>query len=248
MVCLCVHRKSSRMLLQGLLLRNRQHSTLNWLVLGLEVIHHLGHCDPFDTLVLVDMFNEPLMHQKHMRSSRNIGVNGHWEDKLVVLAIEIVEVVLDSVSMIPGTTEGKSYFPQVLHNLTVNPAMTIRNGLHEHHWGQVIQIPVGRDLNHARFLASDQRLHPCFSLSLIIDFRPLIPGPEIIRLAVLMRHRVVIFDAIGEKQLRRFLTNFPPWSDRATRWLAVAKLSEQLVRMVEDISLLFQRHGVRVLV
>ena len=75
--------------------------------------------DPFHALVLVDVFNNsvvekvtvsgtyedfnrtgaiclPFMHEKDMGTSRNVRVDGHREDELVVLAVEVVEVVLIS--------------------------------------------------------------------------------------------------------------------------------------------------------
>ena len=40
------------------------------------------------------MLDQALVHQQRMRTSRDVGMNGHGEDELVVLSIEVVEVVL----------------------------------------------------------------------------------------------------------------------------------------------------------
>ena len=63
-----------------------------------------------------------------------------------------------------------------------------------------------------------------------------------------MAHAMVVLNAIRQKQLRRLLADFPPWRDSPTGWFAVAEFREQLVRVVEDVALLLQRHGVGVLV
>lgn len=89
------------------------HSTGNRCIFTLEIIAHLLHCDPFDTLVAIDVFNDskvmsenqkimkpqikiPFVHQKNVGTSANIGVDGHWEDELVILAVIIVEVILEN--------------------------------------------------------------------------------------------------------------------------------------------------------
>lgn len=38
----------------------------------------------------------PFMHEKNMRTSRDIRVNGHGEDEFIVFPVEVIEVVLHS--------------------------------------------------------------------------------------------------------------------------------------------------------
>lgn len=57
------------------------------------------------------------MHQQHMRPSRNIRVDSNREDKLIILAVEVVKMVA----------------PDILHIPRVDKAMAIRRILDEHH-------------------------------------------------------------------------------------------------------------------
>jgi hypothetical protein len=43
--------------------------------------------------MLINMLNQPLMHQQDMRPSTHIRMDRHWEHKLIILAVEVVEVV-----------------------------------------------------------------------------------------------------------------------------------------------------------
>lgn len=52
-----------------------------------------------------------------MRPSRNIRVDSNREDKLIILAVEVVEMVA----------------PDILHVPRVDKAMTVRRVLDEHH-------------------------------------------------------------------------------------------------------------------
>ena len=72
----------------------RHHRVRRRFIPGLEIIRHLFHRDPLHPLMLVDMLDEPLVHQQHVGSARDVRVDGHGEDELVVLAVEVIEVVL----------------------------------------------------------------------------------------------------------------------------------------------------------
>jgi hypothetical protein len=78
----------------GLSRRPRHQSSFSRLVLALEIINHLSHRHPLDAFVLIDVFDQTLVHQKYVWPARDIGMNRHWEDELVILAIEVIEVVL----------------------------------------------------------------------------------------------------------------------------------------------------------
>lgn len=77
---------------------------------------------PFYALVLVDMLNDSLVHQQNVRSARNIWVDGHRKDKLVVFSVVVVEVILRedqpvSQCMMPCLGSG-------FGNLTIHMAST----------------------------------------------------------------------------------------------------------------------------
>lgn len=60
------HQATSRtgaLLLQNLSSRRRKFGSLARRIFGLEVIAHLLHCDPFNALVLVDMFDDSVHSQ-----------------------------------------------------------------------------------------------------------------------------------------------------------------------------------------
>lgn len=88
--------------LQYLTRRTRQQSALGVWVLALKVVADLLHGDPLDALVLVDVLNQPLVHEQDMGAARDVGVDGDGKDELVVLAVEVVEVVPPDVLDVPG--------------------------------------------------------------------------------------------------------------------------------------------------
>jgi hypothetical protein len=51
--------------------------------------------------MFVDMLDEPLMHQKRMQPSGNVGVDGHGEYKFVVLAVKVIKMVLSTLAWSP---------------------------------------------------------------------------------------------------------------------------------------------------
>lgn len=53
-------------------------------------------------------------------------------------------------------------------------------------------------------------LHPSFSLLVVIDPSPAIACAEVVSLAVLMAHAVVVFYAIVKEELSSFFASFPP--------------------------------------
>lgn len=69
-------------------------------MLSFEVVDHLCHRHPLDSFVLIDMLDNALMHEKDMRAARDIGMNGHGKNELVVLAVEVVKMILTGVSTV----------------------------------------------------------------------------------------------------------------------------------------------------
>ena len=43
----------------------------------------------------------PFVHQEDVWPARHIGVNRHWENELVVLAVEVIEVITPDILNIP---------------------------------------------------------------------------------------------------------------------------------------------------
>lgn len=78
------------------------------------------------------------------------------------------------------------------------------------HWRQIINVPICRDFNEASVRAMNQRLHPVLCLFTVIYFGPRIPGSQIVCLAVMMRHTMIIFDTVVQQQLSSFTRCFPP--------------------------------------
>lgn len=55
--------------------------------------------------MFADMLDEPLMRQKRMRPSGNVGVDGRGEYEFVVLAVKVIKMVLFNVSWGPPAIE-----------------------------------------------------------------------------------------------------------------------------------------------
>lgn len=187
------------------------------------------------------------MHQQHMRSSRNIRVDSNWEDKLIILAVEVIKMVA----------------PDILHVPRVNKAVAVRRVLNEHHRREIINIPVRRDFNKPCLGSMLKRLHPSLSLLLVIDLSPAVACPEVVSLTVLVAHAVVVLDAIVEEKLGSFFASFPPilislaplinlqfktvvpGCDASSGRLP-SEFSQHPIRFVEHLTLLLYRHVCRV--
>lgn len=52
--------------------------------------------------MLVDVLDQPLVHEQDVGPARDVGVDGDGEDELVVLAVEVVEVVPPDVLDVAG--------------------------------------------------------------------------------------------------------------------------------------------------
>ena len=136
------------------------------------------------------------MHQNHMRPPTNIRMNRNRENKLIILPIEIIKMIPPDIFNIPR----------------IHKPMTIRRALDEHHRRQIVNVPVRRDLHETCFFAVDHGFHPLVCLFGIVDFGPGVAGAQVIGLAVLVRHAVVVFDAVVEEELGAFFACFPPVS------------------------------------
>jgi len=72
----------------------RLHRDLGVGVPPLEVIADLGHSDPLDVLVLIDVLDQALVRQQDVWSGTDIRMHHDREDGafVLVLAVEVVEV------------------------------------------------------------------------------------------------------------------------------------------------------------
>ena len=86
----------------------------------------------------------PLQHEQYMRMSTDVRVDRDREAKVVVFAIEIVEVVP----------------PELLYGLGVYPTVRIWRFFDKHHWGQVVEVPIGWDLTESCRRTWCERFHP----------------------------------------------------------------------------------------
>ncbi len=110
---------------------------------------------------------------------RNLRPNP-YKDELIVLSVEVVEVIA----------------PQVLGVSCINEPVAVGRTLDEHVRWQVIQIPICRYFNQPGILTLDQWFHPFFSFLGIVNLRPGVISPQVISLAIMMAHAVVVFDTI----------------------------------------------------
>lgn len=182
--------------------------------------------------MLHHVLNQPLMHKQRMRPARNIRMDRNRKDELVILPIKIVKVIA----------------PDILYITRIHESMTIRRLFDKHHRRQVVEVPVGRDLDEARLLAANERLHPLVGRLAVVNVCPRVAGAEVVGLAVVVAHAVVVLDAVLEEQLGALFARLPPGRDAAARRVAVVKGCEHAVRLVEDEPLLLNGHVGRVLV
>lgn len=113
--------------------------------------------------------------------------------------------------------------------------------LDEHHGRQIIDVPRTGDLNEPRLLSFNQRFHPLLGFLGVVDLRPGISCAKPICLAIVMRHRVIIFDPVTQHKLGAFLAGFPPGSNRSPRRLP-AKVRQHLPGLIQHIPLLLDAH------
>lgn len=88
---------SLRRLLEDVPWRCWHHSAFGRFILTLEIVDHLRHCHPLDPFVLVDVLDQPLMHEQDVWSARHVWMNGHWENEFIILSVKVVEMVLGAV-------------------------------------------------------------------------------------------------------------------------------------------------------
>src|ERR1700761_4670140 len=101
--------------------------------------------------------------------------------------------------------------------------MTIGRFLDEHHGWQIIKVPVCRYLDDTGVLALLEWFHPMLCFLRIVDFGPRVRYSEPVSLAVMVAHRMIIFDPVFKEKCSAFLANFPPWRNDSSWRLSTAK-------------------------
>lgn len=101
----------------------------------------------------------------------DVWVDGDGQAKLIILAVEVVEVVA----------------PQVLYVAWVDPAMAVGHLFDEHHRRQVVQVPACGDFDQTRHRPRLERLHPSGWRLRVIDLGDGVPGSKVVGQAVVVR-------------------------------------------------------------
>lgn len=78
---------------------------------------------------------------------------------------------------------------------------------------EVIAVPASIQLHYPCVLAAHKGLHPGVSGLIIVDLGPRITGAEVVRLAIVMRHGMIVLDAVRQQQICCFSRYFPPRGD-----------------------------------
>ena len=153
----------------------RHHRPLGRLILALEIIANILHLHPPDARLAADILDQSLQHENHVRMARDVRVDRHGKAKIVVLPVKEVEVVS----------------PQVLDVLWVYPPVRVGRFLDEHHWGEIVQIPICGDLDEAGVRAFLQGLHPVVGVFAVVDWRPFVTSAEVVGQTVVMGEAVI---------------------------------------------------------
>src|SRR6266436_686401 len=135
-----------------------------------EIVGHLIHRDELYARMRRDVAVEPFQHQEHLWPPGDIGVNGDGEHRIVIFAIDPVELIAPGLLKVARTDE----------------AVTVRALLDEHHRRQIVEIPVRRHFDEISLVAALQRHHPFLRLLGIVDLGPAIAHPDIIRMEVIV--------------------------------------------------------------
>src|SRR5581483_12259788 len=103
-----------------------------------KVCGDLGKREPMDACMAIEIVNQTLVHQQHLRTSAHVRVNSHGKHCVVVLSINPIKLIS----------------PHLLNVAGVDETVTIGRFFNEHHRRQVIQIPVRRNLDEVGLAAT----------------------------------------------------------------------------------------------
>src|ERR1700733_1655656 len=156
---------------------------------------------PAYALMPVDIFDQTLQHQNDLRATTDIRMNREAERGVVHLAIDPVELIA----------------PKRFDVARIHKAVAVRRLLDEHHWRQVIDIPIRTDFDDIDLLAVLKRLHPLLRLLGVVDHGPLVADPGVEGLEVPIALAVIIFEAVFLQKRCRRGRHFPPRRHIAAR-------------------------------
>src|SRR2546427_4257235 len=227
---------SNRRSVQWLSVRNCQHSThIRHLVLGAweaarKVVRNRLERHPAYPFVLIDVVDQALVHEQDLWTTADIRVNGHGKHGVVVFPIYPVKLIA----------------PQLFNCAWVDKAMAVRRFFDKHHGWEIIQIPVGWDLNEVRLWPAYHRLDPGQGGPGVVEFRPVVAHAHIVGMKVVVHQTMVVLEAILQEKLIGDIGEFPPGGDIACR-AAPSHPFDESDTGTEDIFLLLWGHGNRVL-
>ena len=119
-------------------------------------------------LVAVDVLDHPLEHQDHLRPAGDVRVDRHPEDRVVLLAVDVVELVA----------------PDLLEVPRVDEAVAVRRALDEHHRREVVEVPARRDLDQVGLLAARRAASSTRPGLRVVDLRPRVSDPDVVGVEV----------------------------------------------------------------
>src|SRR5206468_360761 len=93
--------------------------------------------------------------------------------------------------------------PQLLNVTGVYEAVTVRSLLNEHHWRQVIEVPVRWDLDEIRLPTAHEGVHPLRCGFAVVNFCPSVADADIVGMKIIVHEAVIIGEAMLEEQLVR---------------------------------------------
>src|SRR5690606_31859377 len=108
---------------------------------AIVVVGHFIEGDEANALVALHVVEQALKHEQHLRATRDVRVDRDGKNRVVVFAVDPVELIA----------------PHLLDMAGIDEAMAIGRLLDEHHGRQVIKIPVGGDLDQPGFVATDRK-------------------------------------------------------------------------------------------
>jgi hypothetical protein len=129
----------------------------------------------------------------------------------------------------------------------IDEAVAVRAALDEHHRREVVEVPARGDLDQIGLVPAHQWLHPLRGRLVVVDRRPGITDPHVVRLEVAVHQRVVVLDAALDEELIGDLAELPPRGHVSRRPLAGPGRHE-IDAVIQDFGFLLACHGDRVLV
>ena len=162
--------------------------------------------------------------------SAYIRMDTHRNYRIIILSVNIIKLIDPHLSNVA----------RALKTIAVGARLL------EHHRRKVIQIPACRDLYQVGYPSAYQRLHPVFRVLGIIDLRPAVTDPQIIRMEIVVHQTVVVNDPMVDQQLVRNIRELPPGRIITNRLLA-AQLLDQINTFFQYCRFLGCRHRHRIL-